>query len=250
MCPTQPSSRDAARVAPRTRPTRLSREAGFTLVELLVVIGIIAVLIGILVPSLLAAHSQAQAVSCVSNIRAIGQAAFMYAQDNKRWVTFVPASGPRPAKDRKELLYPYLSQGRNNNDTSASDIWFCPANNKPELEASYGFNTLLNSAKFPRIKNPAETVALCDAGLADQPAGGRSLATHCWPPGRPSTGSSPRPNHTRHPKGFVSVGFVDGHAERVRMEPPFYPGPLGSYTPNNINDRFNPAYQNKLWDLD
>ena len=65
------------------RPHRRGAATGFTLVELLVVIGIIAVLIALLLPTLSRAREEAKKTACLSHLKSLGDALFMYANANR-----------------------------------------------------------------------------------------------------------------------------------------------------------------------
>jgi prepilin-type processing-associated H-X9-DG protein/prepilin-type N-terminal cleavage/methylation domain-containing protein len=223
------------------RPRRC-RCAGFTLVELLVVIGIIAVLIGMLMPALAAARNQSRSVACRSNVRQIAMACLMYAQEHKYWIGYDAAMG-----DRKALLYPYLRMGTRNTDVNDRDVWQCPANLRMEQEAAYGFNTKLNFVKFSRIKKWPQTVALGDAGIND--AREPILSTHLMPPSTMSSAGIGRPNPLRHPRKLVNVAFVDGHVEGLPMLERFYPGEPGVWTGNGVTEHGHPEYKDEMWDL-
>lgn len=222
----------------------------FTLIELLVVVSIIGLLVGILLPVLASARATARASICLSNVRLIGVAAHMYAQQSpgEVWVGY-----PGPGSDRKVLLYPYTNSGVSNSDRHIRQLWHCPeaktqlnvTTGIEDVEASYGFNTHLNFVPLRRIMRPAETVALCDAGLNDDLL--PRTATHAMPPSTLSNSTLCRPN-PRHSKS-VNVAFADGHASATKMIPPFYPNEAGVWLGNGITDPNNPNYKDELWDL-
>mgnify|MGYP005855348965 CR=1 FL=1 len=92
----------------------MHKRSAFTLVELLVVIGIIALLIAILLPALQSARAHALRISCAANMRSIGQAAMAYAQDHNNLIPrdYTPGWHGNPTKPSPlapEVLSPYVS---------------------------------------------------------------------------------------------------------------------------------------------
>jgi prepilin-type N-terminal cleavage/methylation domain-containing protein len=83
------------------------RRAAFTLVELLVVIGVIALLMGILLPALSKARASANRVVCLSNVRQLYTGILMYCNDNDGWfpTCAAPADGISYAQMNEDWIW-------------------------------------------------------------------------------------------------------------------------------------------------
>jgi prepilin-type N-terminal cleavage/methylation domain-containing protein/prepilin-type processing-associated H-X9-DG protein len=134
---------------------RFSKKTGFTLVELLVVIGIIALLISILLPSLNKARETANRVKCQSNLSQIGKALLLYSNENK-------GAFPRAKADSTGTIS-YTNDGFADADTFTSSM---PNNNIP-------------AAMFLLIRTQDLTteVFTCPSGSAEKDLMANSAAT-------------------------------------------------------------------------
>ena len=96
----------------KSSTARHVRGGAFTLVELLVVIGVIGVLVGILLPALAAARRAAQSVKCLNNLRQVATGALIHSQRHKGFYPLaghLQAPGARPAdlRDPERVRYTY-----------------------------------------------------------------------------------------------------------------------------------------------
>jgi prepilin-type N-terminal cleavage/methylation domain-containing protein/prepilin-type processing-associated H-X9-DG protein len=125
---------------------------GFTLVELLVVIAIIAILAAIMFPVFAKARDKARQASCQNNLKSIGAAMLMYAQDYEEMFPGAGSSGGNNSWDA--AVQPYIR---------STKIFKCPSHSLDESTNSYGANQLLLGVAAPRIINPTAAVLLFDA---------------------------------------------------------------------------------------
>jgi prepilin-type N-terminal cleavage/methylation domain-containing protein len=109
----------------------MNRRKAFTLVELLVVIGIIALLISILLPALNRAREQAKMVQCLSNLRQIGQAMSMHANEHKNRVPVAGDLWDKTTDNGVQVLPTMLAtpQGMRDSQQQLYSYWADP--NKP-----------------------------------------------------------------------------------------------------------------------
>ena len=213
----------------------------FTLVELLVVIGIIALLISILLPALARAKEQSRMVKCLSNIRQIGMAFIMYTDANKGGF---PAPAVKPLPDdwlywnhplpdtmEESVIYRYIDSSQ----TFNADFFMCPSD-EPGSHKQHGFpysytvnekicNYYNRINKVPiirmsQIRNPTNKILIVDESAATVDDG-------CWAPQNYiATAANPLnllsnkhdkkiENSSDPTAGRGNVGFCDGHAQFI-----------------------------------
>ena len=191
---------------------------GFTLVELLVVIGIISVLVAMLLPALNKARQQANKVQCQSNMRQIGIGMTMYLSEHKGAYpqqTYVTSGWyPLEAHTWWGAIAPYIGWKppyTSNPQAAAGTLGHCPDHFESPGSFSYVGNwQIINNfddtgsppAKVTRIRQTAQTIWLWE------------VHTESWWPNTlnpPFRGKSPfNPPRGTHGK-MINYLFCDGH---------------------------------------
>lgn len=222
------------------RRGRLPRSGAFTLVELLVVVGIIALLVGILLPALSKARQAAVTAKCLSNMRNMQIAHWMYVTENRGYLIQAGlAHGGSHANEGVAWINTLQSY------YGTTLLVRCPGDNSPHWpggvpvlvspdgteqyrRTSYGINNFLDwdlcpwggpYYKINQIRRPSATVQFVEMAETGSFAGSDHPHVENWTGPNPPARAAQHLQIHRHggPRASWSsranYGFLDGHAE-------------------------------------
>jgi prepilin-type N-terminal cleavage/methylation domain-containing protein/prepilin-type processing-associated H-X9-DG protein len=211
------------------------RTGGFTLVELLVVIGIISVLVAILLPALSKARKAAQNIQCQTTLRTLTYYWMQYANDNRGTIIGVDWYQAGPA-------YRQIPWYKDPNRVGITPwIFYCPEmadspirDSNPYWGITYQYNSqwftknLFGSPmperwlKVGTVKSVAEKIVFMDGVNTAIWNGAQNMADY-WTDGR--HGGRADTNYNDHLGRRFNASFGDGHVEFF-MPPPGFPTAL------------------------
>ncbi len=239
------------------------KQRGFTLVELLVVIGIIAVLIAILLPALSQAREAAKRTACLSNVRQLAAFAIMYANQNK---------GVFPVEQRSNALWltpyafrtdMYLEMGfpdpstpYSSSDEALNRIWQCPSNPQfgwTDSRIFWGYTGWVSTSVFTSYLYLGAGMTAANQSIEKDPSRRPHSLNDTAEPlfadiveyGDPNAGQAGwQINHLARDSRTIPAGgnesFSDGHGEWITYPSPLQFGPGGNS--DIIHTNYTPWY--------
>lgn len=216
----------------------MRRHRAFTLVELLVVIGIIAALISILLPALSRAREMAAKAKCLSNLRNMQMAHWMYVNENKGYLIRAGLGHSGAHQNEQVAWFTTLQRYY-----QTQLLLRCPADDSPHWpgglpvpgssgqyrRTSYGINEFLDRelcpwggpyVKMSQIRRPSATIQFLEMAETGEYAGADHPHVDLWVGNIPAKAGSQLEIHQHggEPRTWEAVanyGFLDGHAESL-----------------------------------